>query len=95
MQIISNFMSRVPIDSSGPTQAGLPQRNGNVGQVGVSDRTTLSDLGSYDSLEGKLERVADVRSEKVNALRQSILTGTYKVSPDQIAVAMRREVTGA
>ncbi len=55
----------------------------------LEDKTSLSqDTVSISSLEAHALSFPEVRQDKVNALRQAIRDGEYKVEPDQVAQAM-------
>jgi negative regulator of flagellin synthesis FlgM len=55
----------------------------------VEDKTSLSaDSLSVSSLEAQAMAAPPVRQDKVEALRQSIQNGDYKVEPDKIARAI-------
>jgi negative regulator of flagellin synthesis FlgM len=56
---------------------------------GVEDKTSLSaDALSVSSLEAQVMAAPPIRQDKVDALRQSIQNGDYKVEPDKIARAI-------
>jgi len=53
------------------------------------DRTTLStDAASLQALTAKAMGSPEIRQDRVDALRQAISSGQYKIEPDQIATAM-------
>lgn len=55
------------------------------------DKTTLSgDSASVKALTAKAMQSAEIRQDKVEALRQAIQNGDYKIEPDKIAEAMMR-----
>ena len=55
----------------------------------VEDKTSLSvDTLSISSLEARAMSVPQIRQDKVEALRQSIQNGEYKVEPEKIAQAI-------
>ena len=55
----------------------------------VEDKTSLSvDALSISSLEAQAMNAPQIRQDKVEALRQSIQNGDYKVEPDKIARAI-------
>ena len=55
----------------------------------VEDKTSLSaDTLSISSLQAQALATPAVRQDKVEALRQSIQNGDYKLEPDQIAQAI-------
>ena len=60
----------------------------------TQDKTSLS-LGSagLSALAATVAQTPEIRQDKVEALRQAIRSGTYKVQPDKIADAMLREVS--
>jgi negative regulator of flagellin synthesis FlgM len=52
----------------------------------VEDKTSLSvDALSISSLEAKALATPEIRQDKVEALRQSIQNGDYRIEPDKIA----------
>ena len=55
----------------------------------VEDKASLSvDTLSISSLEARAMSVPQIRQDKVEALRQSIQNGEYKVEPEKIAQAI-------
>ncbi len=55
----------------------------------VEDKTSLSvDTLSISSLEAQAMTTPQIRQDKVEALRQSVQNGDYKVEPDKIARAI-------
>lgn len=55
----------------------------------VEDKTSLSvDTLSISSLEVRAMSVPQIRQDKVEALRQSIQNGEYRVEPEKIAQAI-------
>ena len=55
----------------------------------VEDKASLSvDTLSISSLETRAMSVPQIRQDKVEALRQSIQNGEYKVEPEKIAQAI-------
>ncbi len=94
MKIIPDSVPNVLADfSSNSARPESAQRNEGVGHTGVRDTTTLSDLGTIiGSVVKRLEIAKDDRTERLNALRESIATGEYSVSPSQIAAAIQCEV---
>ena len=61
--------------------------------LGVSqDRTTLSsDTVAISSLASQAMETAPIRQDRVDALRQAIEKGQYKLEPDKIADAILQE----
>lgn len=75
-------------------QAGKTESTGE--QTAVQgpgeDKATLStDLASIQALTAKALSVAEIRQDRVDALRQSIQNGEYKIDPAQVAEALIRE----
>ena len=59
------------------------------GTPNIEDKATLSsDALSVSSLEAQVLATPEVRQDKVEALRQQVQNGQYKVDPDQIAKAI-------
>ena len=55
----------------------------------VEDKTSLSvDTLSISALEAQAMAAPQIRQDRVEALRQSIQNGDYKVEPDKIAHAI-------
>lgn len=55
----------------------------------IEDKTSLSsDALSISSLEAQVHATPEVRHDKVEALRQQVQNGQYKVDADQIAKAI-------
>jgi len=55
----------------------------------VEDKSSLSqDTVSVSSLEAHALSFPEVRQEKVDALREAVQNGQYKVDPDKVAQAM-------
>lgn len=60
----------------------------------VQDRTTLSSSGSaVSSLVSQAMSSPEVRQDKVDALKQQIANGTYKVDPKKIAQGILEDAT--
>lgn len=63
----------------------------NAGQ----DQAQLSvDSGTVQLLQAKLSQLPDVRQDRVGALRQSINSGSYQVSDQQLANAIGTDLLG-
>jgi flagellar biosynthesis anti-sigma factor FlgM len=61
----------------------------NAVQQPEEDKATLStSQASIESLTAKVLAMPEIRTDKVEALRQAISSGEYKVDPDQVAGAM-------
>jgi flagellar biosynthesis anti-sigma factor FlgM len=52
-------------------------------------------LAQVQQLKVQLAQTPDVRTDRVNALRQQVLQGTYAPTNDQIAGAMMSEIFGS
>jgi len=68
-----------------------PKKAGNksANAPSVEDKTSLSsDALSTSSLEAQVMATPEVRHDKVEALRQQVQSGQYKVDADQIAKAI-------
>ncbi len=85
------------VDLKGPVtlQAIQTPTTANKGQGGskvvspVADRTTLSsNTASVKALTTQAMQTAPVRQAKVDALKQSVQDGTYKLNPAKIAAAI-------
>jgi negative regulator of flagellin synthesis FlgM len=59
------------------------------GAANIEDKATLSSEAlDITSLEAQVHATPEVRHDKVEALRQQVQNGQYKVDPDQIAKAI-------
>jgi len=78
-----------PQQGQGATQAvSVPDADPGVGE----DKATLSaDAASIKALTAKALETSAVRQDKIDALRQAIQNGEYKIEPDKIAEAMIRQ----
>jgi negative regulator of flagellin synthesis FlgM len=67
----------------------LPSTSNSTASSSISqDRTTFSSGSSVKSLVGQAMNTPAVRQEKVDALRQSVSNGDYKVDANKIANAI-------
>jgi negative regulator of flagellin synthesis FlgM len=94
---------KINLNSSTPDAIVTPQSNQTnatspdsvrTGQVqnGGEDRTTLAfDHANISALVSQAMSSPDVRQDKVDALRQAVSSGEYKVDPGQVADAMLPE----
>jgi flagellar biosynthesis anti-sigma factor FlgM len=57
-------------------------------EVGEDKTTLSSDSASIKALTTKAMESSEVRQDKIEALRQAIKSGQYKIEPDKIAQAM-------
>src|ERR1700691_5942142 len=78
------------LDAVTSAQANKPEISGeNAVQTPEEDNVTLStDTSSIAALTTKAMTSPEIRQDKVDALRQAIANGDYKVDPGQIAKAM-------
>ncbi len=61
------------------------ETNANAEVLGGKDKATLSEKALLlANARGKLDEVDEVRSDKVDELRQKILSGNYQVPHEQI-----------
>lgn len=60
-------------------------------EVGEDKTTLSSDSTSIQTLTTKAMESSEVRQDKIEALRQAIKSGQYKIEPDKIAEAMIRQ----
>jgi len=71
------------------TERDEKTRNAGSKAPSVEDKTSLSvDTLSISSLEAQAMTTPQIRQDKVEALRQSVQNGDYKVEPDKIARAI-------
>jgi negative regulator of flagellin synthesis FlgM len=89
---------KIDLNSSTPDPVITPRGNNSgaasTSQVhaGGEDTATLSfDQANIGALTSQAMASPDVRQDKIDALRQAISTGQYKVEPDQVAGAMLQE----
>jgi negative regulator of flagellin synthesis FlgM len=89
---------KIDLNGSTPDPIITPRGNNSdatsASQVnaGGEDTATLSfDRTNTGALTSQAMSSPDVRQDKVDALRQAISTGQYKVEPEQIAGAMLQE----
>jgi negative regulator of flagellin synthesis FlgM len=60
-------------------------------EVGEDKATLSTDSTNIQALTAKAMESSEVRQERVEALRQAVQNGTYKIEPDKIAEAMIRQ----
>jgi negative regulator of flagellin synthesis FlgM len=89
MQININQVSSNQIELDKNSNAKASQQT-TAATVNVEDRASLTnDSAAVTSLQQKALAVPDVRQDKVDALKQQIQSGQYKLDPDETAKAMR------
>jgi len=91
-------VTTMKIDANGPitnqiqTERNPSQKPDGIASTGsseASDRTTLNSTGnSVQLLTNQALQSPEVRQDKVDAIRQSVSSGQYKVDPGKIADAM-------
>ena len=81
--------SNGPAAPAQATQATMEAIAPSAGDV--AHLSTGSD--AVQQLKAQLDRVPEVRQQRVNDLRQAIGNGTFQVSPGQIASAMLAETS--
>jgi flagellar biosynthesis anti-sigma factor FlgM len=64
--------------------------NGTGSQGVAGDRTTFHS-GSMQSLVGQALATPEVRQDKVDALRQAVNSGEYKIDPEKIVAGLIAE----
>jgi len=86
-------LNRPSLDSVTGTHVGKTDASqASEVEAQEGDTATLStDLASTQALAATALNSPEIRSEKVDALRQVIQSGQYKVEPDKIAEAMIRD----
>jgi negative regulator of flagellin synthesis FlgM len=90
---------KIDLNSSTPDPIITPRGNNNeatstTSQVQNSgdDKATLSyDHANIGALTSQALASSDVRQDKIDALRQAIGNGQYKVEPDKVAESMLQE----
>jgi flagellar biosynthesis anti-sigma factor FlgM len=86
IEVNSATVNQLPVDRE-PKQVANGSVNGFQGAT--EDRTTLrTDSLSVQSLTSQALTTPAVRQDKVEALRQSINSGSYQVDPTKIADAI-------
>ena len=76
---------RKPVTAADGELAGIDSSLGD-------DKVTLSlDNAGVNQLQAQAMSLPDVRSEKVQALREAIASGQYKIEPEKIAESMTQE----
>jgi flagellar biosynthesis anti-sigma factor FlgM len=89
---------KIGLDSSTPDPIVTPRGNNNdatstnqVHNAGEDTTALAFDRTNIGALASQAMASADVRQDKVDALRQAINSGQYKVEPDKVADAMLQE----
>lgn len=89
---------KIDLNSSTPDPIVTPRANNNdaaptnQARNTGEDKTSLSyDHANLGVLTSQAMGSSEIRQDKVDALRQAISNGQYKVEPDKIADAMLQE----
>lgn len=81
-------LSSVTSTQHGQTVATSVSNAQNEAEIG-EDTATLSSGGAHiEALTAKALETSEVRQDKIEALRQAVQSGQYKIEPDKIAQAM-------
>jgi negative regulator of flagellin synthesis FlgM len=104
MEAIASFLKvrimKIELTNSTPDPIVTPRGSNNnnsstpTNQVQAHGEDTASlsfDRASIGSLVSQAMALPGVRQDKVDALRQAISSGQYKVEPDKVADAMLQE----
>ncbi len=89
------------VDLNAPTPSGITPANTKAERTSADslitsgqDSATLStDKASIDVLTNQVMASSELRQEKIEALRQAIEHGEYKVEPEEIAKAIIQEAS--
>jgi len=94
MRIDLNPSAMPELGRSGEAAAGT--KPGDVTNLAAPDAEDVAHLSSgsdaVQKLKLQLDALPEVRQQRVEALRQAISDGTYKISPQGIAAAMLAEL---
>jgi flagellar biosynthesis anti-sigma factor FlgM len=89
---INSSQEAQPLPESDRTSNQSPAGNNNRASAGSplgEDQAQLSGgHGQVQALAAQVAQFPEIRQEKVNALRQVVLEGSYRRSPTQIAGAL-------
>ncbi len=94
---ISNNLNRLDLyqaqlKKSEALKPGAQQTQANAQAGGKGDTVTLSPEAMLrTSIHTAAQNAPDVRQEKVNAIKQDVANGTYKVDSRKIAAKMLKE----
>lgn len=89
--IDSSTLSNVTSTQRGQTAAAATSAIQAESEIGEDKATLSSDSASVDALTAKALQSSEVRQDKIEALRQAVKNGSYKIEPDKIAEAMIRQ----
>jgi len=88
-----NYPQPVGPQRVGTTGSSPSQNEGVSGDLTTDEAQFSVDSGKVQQLKSSLSGVPEVRQDRVAALQQSIASGTYKVSGQQIAEAMSSDLS--
>jgi negative regulator of flagellin synthesis FlgM len=90
MRIQSNQVSSNQIDLEQSSSSKLSQTSSSASSANVQDHASLTnDSATVSALQQQAMAAPDVRQDKVDALKQQIASGEYKVDPGEVAKSMR------
>lgn len=84
-------LSSVTSTQHGKTAAAATSAIQADSEIGEDKATLSSGTASVNALTAKALQSSEVRHDKIEALRQAIKDGSYKIEPDKIAEAMIRQ----
>ena len=88
--IDTSTLSSVTSTQRGQTATAVSSSTGDP-EISEDKATLSSDTASLKALTAKALESREVRQDKIEALRQAIKNGEYKIEPDKIAEAMIRQ----
>lgn len=96
MKVELNGVDAATLSSVNSTQRGQAAAAAISGmqadpEVGEDKATLSADSTNIQALTAKAMESREVRQDKIEALRQAVQNGTYKIEPDKIAEAMIRQ----
>lgn len=81
-------------DSLQPERTVPARQERTASGTPVRDKVAVFSQDEVADLTDQVNQVPDVRQERVEALRQAIMAGTYNITDDQLADAMFSELLG-
>ncbi|HWR36700.1 MAG TPA: flagellar biosynthesis anti-sigma factor FlgM [Clostridia bacterium] len=91
------------IDLHLPTTTAVDANRGTKGSSGPAqstrteshaDETRLSNNSTLELLQTRMQRMTEIRQERVDSLRGAISAGTYELQPSKIAESIFTEFFG-
>jgi flagellar biosynthesis anti-sigma factor FlgM len=89
-----SFPQQVGPQKVGTTGTSPSQNSGTAVNLSPDQAQFSVDSGKVNQLKAGLAGIPDVRQDRVAALQQSIASGNYNVSSQQIAQAMSSDLLG-